>query len=177
MKKLSKKGKKWLAAGILVFLAIAVTLLATFANLDGKGSEGVIRNLAKAMNERDAAGFTSCFLPSLQEQIKQNMTTKDSADDYFDNLYPKTFGDHVTVSVSDFDTQRQEIKDGKYNGVDVTELKISAIAKVTYTMTVKGDLAEDSQKAIAICAKTEGKWYLLTMTAAPEDTVTPTDVQ
>lgn len=184
MKKLSSTGKKWLAAGILVVLAAGITLLATFAGADANGPARVAKRFVESFNQKDFDAFCSCFVPEDQALLQQAAEAIGGGEAFFNQNYDSTFGsdvpyqdfgENVTLSVSDMETQRQETKDGTYNGMDLAAKNIAAVSTVSCSITTKGSLSEYTERVTFVCVKIDRKWYLYTMVSHPEEPVSPTD--
>lgn len=185
MKAMTATGKKWLAAGILIVLAIVITLLATFAGLDGKGPVRLVTRYVDSVNKQDFSSFCQCFMPDTQPTVRALAEKAGGEKAFFEKNYTNTFqsnpsnvnyGDNITILISDAKAQAQKIENGVYNGIKVADMKISAVSTVTCTMTTKGSLLETSDRVEVVCVKIDRHWYLYTMTTLPNETVSPTDV-
>lgn len=184
MKPITKTHKKWIAAIVLVLLAAGVTCFITMGGLSFAGPEKTVKNLITAMNEQDGELLISCMPPDAQEKMQDRLDAAGGAQAFFEQNYTamfttdapyEDFGENVTLSVSNLVTEKKEMKDGVYNGLDLSGLNVTDVSTVTCVITTKGSLHQVSQDIIVTCIKIGGKWYILDM-ADITPTVTPTDV-
>ena len=186
LKKLSPKAKKIIAAVVLVVLAIIVTLTATFALQHVSGPARVVKTFFTSFNDRDFDAFCGCYMPSDQVLLKEAAEKLGGSEAFFeknqqsmfgDDTPYSDFGDDIRLSVSDLDTESQTIENNMYNGLNLAEMKVTAVSTVDCTVTTKGSGNQAEERLRVVCFKISGKWYIYTMAAIPEQTVSPTDVQ
>ncbi len=185
MKTLSSKTKKWIAAAVLAGLAIVITVVATLAVGHANGPTRVVKTFFDSFNNRDFDAFAGCYMPKDQKLLQESVEKLGGSDVFFEKNYETmfgkdapngSFGENVTLSVSDAKATAQTIKDGKFNGIDVESMKVSAVSTVRCTVTTKGSLKEVEESLQVVCFKIDGKWYIYTMAGVPTEPGTPTDV-
>ncbi len=181
MKDKSTKKKKWIAAVILVTVAIVCACLIAYFIKDKGDAREVVQEYVQAVNQQDFDLLVQCFPPDMQQGIRDNASKLGGSTVIFDNIHKDIasgdLGDNIILALSDLTTEKKEIIDGKYNGVDVASMNITDVSTVTYTLTTKGSKKEFSEKAQAVCGKIQGEWYILTTTSLADETATPTDIK
>lgn len=183
---LAKHKKKIIAAAILVVLAVGVSFLSVFAVNHYQGSVRLVNRYVDAINNRDAKQLIQCLSPDSTEQLQANIEALGGEEAFFDQIYSMmfegslpydSFGENVTISVSDTEPEQQTITDGIYRGLDVSQMNVSAISVVHCNMTTKGTVREVTEAVDVYCMKIDGDWYLMDMVAVSQTTETPTDAQ
>ena len=187
MKLTSKYKKKILAGVILVALAVVVTLVSIFAVNHFQGPVRLVNRYVEAVNTQNATQLTSCFPPSYQPNVQEMIQSAGGDKAFFQRAYAgmfnqdtpyESFGENVTISVSNTKAENQTITEGKYKGLDVSKLEVTAVSTVTCTMTTQGSLREVSETVEVVCIKIGRGWYILNMaTINNQSAETPTDVQ
>ena len=185
MKTLSVKSKKWIAAAGLAGLAIIIAVVVALGVGHANGPTRVVKTFFDSFNQRDFDAFVGCYMPKDQQLLQESVEKLGGSDVFFEKNYQTmfgtdapngSFGEDVTLSVSDAKATAQTIKDGKFNGIDVESMKVSAVSTVSCTVTTKGSLKEVEESLQVVCFKIEGKWYIYTMASNPTVPESPTDV-
>ena len=187
MKLTPKTKKKILAGTILIVLAVIVTFGSVFAVNHFRGPVRLVNRYVDAVNTQNATELCECLPPSYQSTVKELIQEAGGDKAFFQKAYAnmfnqdtpyESFGENITISVSNTVAEDQTITDGKYKGLDVSKLEVTAVTTVTCTMTTKGSEREVSETVEVVCIKIGSKWYMLNMsTVAKNQAETPTDVQ
>ena len=166
-----KTKKKILALAILIILALVITTIAVMAVNHFNGPVRLVNRYIESINSQNGSQFLECFPPSQRDELAKTITAVGGEKKFFQNAYDQSFndseaqydsfGENVTILVSDEDATQQEIEGDLYRGIDISALDASSVATVSCTLTTKGSLREESEEVEFTCVKIDGTWYLL----------------